>query len=250
MIYYNSHKINKLYNGSDLVEQMNKTVGGSRLPQGYTEVEYIKNYILTANASSTLAYLDTNFTPTEKTRVLIDMQIDKVTKNPRLFGSGMWNGLGYILNCEETIGQSNSYIYYKFGQNSTWYHTTVHPDLLRHTIDYNNNGEFLLDGTSIATLPTTSFTAPISMGVFTGRRTGSTVVDLGETFYGKVYSCKIYEDGTLVRDFVPCTNPNSVAGFYDLVNNVFYGSANNNTFTAGNTVTPAEDKAIFQYVSD
>ena len=43
----------------------------------------------------------------------------------------------------------------------------------------------------------------------------------------KVWFCKIYDNGTLVRDFVPVVRrSDEVAGFYDTVNNQFYGKQN------------------------
>lgn len=47
---------------------------------------------------------------------------------------------------------------------------------------------------------------------------------------GKMYSCKIYDNGNLVRDYIPCKNPSGICGLYDKVNRVFYSSANNNPF--------------------
>lgn len=208
----------------------------SRLPVGYTEVEYIQNYASTSDSTNTLAYINTNFTPTQNTRTIGDIKIDKATKNPRIFGSGNWNILGYIVSCEETIGQSNSYIYYKYGQTSSWYTTSIHTDLNRHVYDLNNNGNFVIDNNVIDSLPSTTFTCGVPMGIFTSQRTGSSVVDLGETIYGKLYSFKVYESGTLVRDFVPCINPSNVVGVYDIVNDVFYGSANGNSLIAGNQI--------------
>lgn len=40
----------------------------------------------------------------------------------------------------------------------------------------------------------------------------------------KLYSCKIYNGGTIVRDLVPCTNQSGVAGMYDLIESNFYPS--------------------------
>lgn len=52
----------------------------------------------------------------------------------------------------------------------------------------------------------------------------------------KIRSCKILENGTLVRDYVPCTNSSGTVGLYDLVNSEFYTNAGTGTFTAGSTV--------------
>lgn len=54
-------------------------------------------------------------------------------------------------------------------------------------------------------------------------------------FYGKLYGCKIWDSGNLIREFIPCyRNSDSVAGLYDLVNNVFYVSAGSGEFSYGN----------------
>jgi hypothetical protein len=52
----------------------------------------------------------------------------------------------------------------------------------------------------------------------------------------KLYSCQIYDNGTLIRDYVPCLNEVGVVGLYDKVENKFYGNAeskNSNGFIPG-----------------
>lgn len=49
----------------------------------------------------------------------------------------------------------------------------------------------------------------------------------------RVYYCKIWQSGTLVRDFVPVIWGDGVAGMYDKVNGVFYKSITTTEFTAG-----------------
>lgn len=212
----------------------------SRLPSGYTEVEYIENISGTTTPTSTtkssLAYVDINFIPTEKTRTVADLQIIQASQNPRYFGSGKWNSLGYIVSQEWTVGESRARIYCKFGNSSEWIETDYVPDMQRHTYDHNNNGKLLIDNVEIVALPTTSFTCDSSIVIFSASRTNDTYVDLAETLYGRLFSFKVYEDGTLVRDLVPCINPSNVVGAYDLVNNVFYQSANNNPLIAGPSV--------------
>ena len=52
----------------------------------------------------------------------------------------------------------------------------------------------------------------------------------------KLYSCQIYDNDTLVRDYVPCQKPDGTIGLWDDVNSVFYGNAGTGTFTAGPAV--------------
>lgn len=46
----------------------------------------------------------------------------------------------------------------------------------------------------------------------------------------RMYSLQLYDNDTLVRDFVPCINPNGNIGLYDLVNKKFYGNAGSGVF--------------------
>lgn len=48
-----------------------------------------------------------------------------------------------------------------------------------------------------------------------------------------IYSCQIYDNGTLVRDYVPCINPSGEVGLYDLVGGKFYGNAGSGVFVTG-----------------
>ena len=50
---------------------------------------------------------------------------------------------------------------------------------------------------------------------------------------GRLYYFKLFVEGALVRDLIPCKNSNNVVGMYDAVNDVFYTSPNGNAFVAG-----------------
>lgn len=50
---------------------------------------------------------------------------------------------------------------------------------------------------------------------------------------GRLYYLKIYDNGTLVRDYVPCTNSEGTAGLYDLANDVFYTNDGTGEFVVG-----------------
>ncbi len=64
--------------------------------------------------------------------------------------------------------------------------------------------------------------------------------DVGTAKYflsAKLYSCKIYDGDTLVRDFIPIKTTTNVYGLWDKVNKVFYPNAGTGTFTGGPAVT-------------
>lgn len=50
---------------------------------------------------------------------------------------------------------------------------------------------------------------------------------------GRIYDFKLWNDGVLVRNMVPCKNYRNVVGMYDTVNGVFYTSPNGAAFIAG-----------------
>ena len=47
----------------------------------------------------------------------------------------------------------------------------------------------------------------------------------------KLYSCQIYDNDVLVRDFVPCIKDDGEVGLYDIVGQQFYGNAGTGVFT-------------------
>lgn len=49
----------------------------------------------------------------------------------------------------------------------------------------------------------------------------------------RVYSCQISDNGTLIRDYIPCKNESGAVGLWDDVNSVFYGNAGTGVFAAG-----------------
>ena len=48
--------------------------------------------------------------------------------------------------------------------------------------------------------------------------------------------CKLYKNGVIVRDFVPCLNPEGIAGLYDKVTKQFYKSQGTEEFVAGPSI--------------
>jgi len=92
------------------------------------------------------------------------------------------------------------------------------------------NQDLKIDGTTIATYPAFTNGCTYNTHLF-ARKQGSSSYKYASV---KIYSCKLYVDGTLQRDFVPCYRiSDSVIGMYDTVNGVFYTNAGSGTFTKG-----------------
>ena len=62
---------------------------------------------------------------------------------------------------------------------------------------------------------------------------------------GRIFSCQITTADGLVRNFVPCKNPDGVIGMYDVVNDKFYQNSGSDTFIAGTDLGPGDGALPF-----
>lgn len=190
----------------------------SRLPEGYTELSYIE--------STGTQYVDTGFKPNQDTRVVADFECFSGSVHPQVFGA---SGSSYA--------NSLMFLGYKDLSKFLSYYNGTRIDYTadisgRHVIDANKN-IFTLDGDyTIASYTIATFTSTQNMFLFAYNNNGS-AANLGKT---RIYSCQIYDNGIVVRDFIPCINESEKIGLYDAVNGVFYGNAGTGEFVAGDTI--------------
>ena len=188
------------------------TVPGSRLPAGYTELSYIQ--------SSGTQYLDTNFVPNQNTRVVLDAETTKVS-TAAIFGARQGNTSATF--CAFNISSTSVRSDYGTEQKTI----SVNSVLNRVVIDKNKN--VFSYGNQSVTHTESSFNAECSLLLLTNNFQGSAN---GESLTSaKLYSCQIYDNDVLVRDFVPCINASGEVGLYDLVGKQFYGNAGTGVFT-------------------
>ncbi len=176
--------------------------GGVSLPAGYTKLEYLE--------SDGTQYIDTGFIPNQDTRVVIDFE-SLTTADSAIFGA-------------RTAYKKNDYTFWiSTGQWLTNYYTgstyIANPPVGgRMLVDKNKNV------TTINGVVTTNtygvFQAPVAMTICTKNENGT----LDDRYAKlKIYSCRIYDNGVLVRDYIPAMNASGEAGLYDLKNDVWYG---------------------------
>ena len=149
----------------------------------YEEVEYIQ--------STGTQYIDTGIVMTSNIRTDVDFQITQIlsSHNPIVasFDDNPQNGFVFAQ-------RSNGNFAFAYGAG--WNSTEVTADLLRHTASINNSSGCSLDGTTLVT--PSSITKSLNSGI------NITIFSWGNTRgYSKIYSCQIYNSGTLVRDFQP-----------------------------------------------
>ena len=191
----------------------------------YTQVEYIE--------STGTQYIDTGFKHNQNTRILADIDFQPTKAYVSPFGS--WGG-------ENTSPQkryggqtnaNNNGINLYYGSRGALSINTPATYTGRKTWDFNKN-VFTIGGTS------KTFSAQTFQSQFNDYIFG--ISSYNGSFYGgtnmKLYSFKIYNNGTLVRDFVPCYRVyDGENGLLDIVNSVFYENAGTGEFLRGEEVS-------------
>lgn len=204
-----------------------------RLPDGYVEVQYIQ--------STGTQYIDTEFKPNSNSRVVIDFQMTALP--------GDYQGL---FSARDGASESFRNTFSLWVNNQQQYRTDFSVDggpsfgaanLLRHVADKNKNIT-TIDDMSVSN-SFAAFNCNYNMLLLSGR-SGSVIEYYANA---KLYSCRIYDNDALVRDFIPCINPAGAVGLYDLVNSKFYANAGTGTFDAGPEVTWPSNDAIYVKVN-
>ena len=179
--------------------------GGVSLPAGYTKLEYLE--------SDGNSYIDTGFKPNQDTRVIFK-GYNNSANSKWIFGA-----------CNLESPMFGHFSASCASASNICYHTNrasiADMGIGDINIDMNKN-EYTYNGVS-ATLPTGTFTCGSSIYLFGLNIKASGAVSTTGTFIGRIYSVKIYDNGTLVRDFIPAMNASGEAGLYDLKNDVWYG---------------------------
>ena len=185
----------------------------SRLPDGYTELEYI--------GASGSQYIDMGFKANQNTRVVMDFQATSAD-----------NGGSFMFGARTTAG-SNAFnaaligdkqVFYDFGNKYSFANFSNLYDRITVDADKNTAVFKAQSGESVTvSLTVSNFTTPYNL-VLGSCNNGGVVYTGAAGFNGKIFSCQAYDNGTLIRDFVPCKNSSGTVGLYDLVNSKFYGN--------------------------
>ena len=184
------------------------------LPSGFTKLAYIE--------STGTQWVDTEFVPNGRTRMVLDFAATEIPASSSNSVAGSRKS-----TTEQSYTFSTVNGKWRMGYNNASPTTTVVADTNRHIADLNQN-VLSLDGNIIHTLAFAEFegNCSICIGII-----NSTAANAGYyKGYAKFYSCQIYDDGTLIRNYQPCVDPSGNIGLYDKVNKKFYGNAGTGAF--------------------
>ena len=204
-----------------LINLRNALMAGRRLPYD-AEIEFLE--------STGTQWIDTGVIATENTRVKATL-MTLSTNNKNWFG-GQVTGLGSNANGFCFNAYASSRVELVFG-GSGWVVPAVSDIVNRiFTLDFSKDG-VVIDGITVATPSYTTFaqqTAPIAIFVRVG---GSAYVN------GRLYAFQIYQNGILVRDYIP-VRKGTVGYLYDRVSGKLFGNAGTGDFVLGPDVVPVE----------
>ena len=187
------------------------------LPSGYKRLEYIQ--------STGTQYINTEFKPNNNTRVVLDFEL-----------TAAYSSIVGIFGARDTYSgtAANQFVFWNNGVSTfrtDYFRTqrtiTVSTLLARYQVDKNKN---------VTTIGSISVTNTVNTGQCINNlclfctNTAGTVNYFSKI---KLYSCQIYDNRIIVRDFIPCQKSDGTIGLWDDVNSVFYGNAGTGTFTAG-----------------
>ena len=175
------------------------------LPEGYLQLSYIQG--------SGTQYIDTGFKPNNNTRVVMDVES---------VADGTFAFFG-IRDSETT----NAYILWQL--NSTSIRSDYGANQIQQTVDSTKNRVVIdkheascMYGSISIENESSTFSCTNNLLLFT-TSTGGTVDERKAS--AKLYSCKIYDDDLLIRNFVPVKNDSDQVGLYDLIEEKFYANA-------------------------
>lgn len=204
-------EIKRAYLGTEVIFDEEKTP--SRLPAGYTEVEYV-TLQHTGSPTAALSYVSTGVNSVRTTRCVLDIELGAPSSESTYFGTA--NGKNSNSQTTRFVqSYTTTQVKYQVGAASSATAASVGSTSGRHTVDMDlSTGILKFDSQSIT--------------MVSGGLTALMATNMPYLIYAtkyaatKWYSVEIYKSGTLTRQMIPCKNSSGVAGFYDLVNGYFY----------------------------
>ena len=177
------------------------------LPSGYTELEYIE--------SNGTQYIDSGIYPDKNTEIEMVVKTKEAGYPQYLFGVSGDDGKRYMLAQEVSDGS----LIFDFASASNRLHSSITAYTDFHKIEIKNQS-FIVDETTVGSFASTNnFSQTNTAYVFDAH--GST---WGSDTGSKIKYLKIWQSGTLVRDYIPAEH-NGQIGMYDAVSGNFFTNA-------------------------
>lgn len=196
---------------------------GTTLPSEYTQVDYIE--------SDGASYVDTNYIPNANTNINTKVYISDYSLN-RNYICGAY-GPNIEGRYQVTFGQVAEDANFMWCRGTYIGRMFIPEDFNLFLIKTDKSKITIKDKT--INLTDEFIGTSNNLFLFANNSNGN----VGSLSSGvRIYYFKIYENNTVVRDFIPCyRNSDNSIGLYDLVNDVFYENQGTGTFTYGSVAT-------------
>lgn len=200
-------------NWKEPIQMFVNTGSSTIISSGLVELEYIE--------STGTQYIDTGIKASKTLKVEADMDVSLASGWVMILGD-------YTSGSYFSWWRQNTTIYAYYGSNNK---TLAELTGKRKYISNNTNNIWSIDTSQITVTPNSSDFSKNGNNLYLFS------VNNGGNYNKasmKLYSCKIYDNGTLVRDFIPARRiSDGKAGLWDKVNLKFYTDENGGNFTAG-----------------
>lgn len=195
------------------------------LPDGYTQIEYVQS-------DGGAHWIDTGFKPNQNTGIIAKFQLLSSTANQTpIYARTAMNVAAFDVFIDANSKWTADYGTKRF-TGTTSAQSLINLNFNKNVVKFNNESY---------TFDTQTFQSNSNLTIF-GRNTGGTVQYTAKM---KLYSCEIYDNGTLIRNFIPCKNSSGTIGLYDIVNSQFYTNVGTGgVFTAGPDVPKSTGVSI------
>ena len=198
------------------------------LPDGYTEVACI-------TVTDQNQYINTGFTPYYMTDIEAHFSVPDFSKDNVLYWTRTGDNSSFAFitkaNSADTSKTKSVRAYRSSNgsgdklielpdyltENDIWYSTKF--------VDNKTDNTFTVNGQKVSFVQAAGTGRIPAIFLFRLNNNDSLYSGVKAVVGMKLYSFKIIESGAAVADFVPCLNPDSVAGLYDTVRNAFYPNA-------------------------
>ncbi len=213
----------------DTVTNLRFFLLGPNLPAGATRVEYIAS---SQDKDSPTQWIDTGIAG----QVGVEAEVDFI----QTAGSD-----STILGCRKTSGDTRFLVLHWNGSKigsalDTWASFSSLSAAASSGTRYlaraslaNGAQSLSINGNTVATATASSaLDTGYDMYLFAANIYGS----VKQGISAKIYSAKIWLDGDLKRDFVPCLDPNNVPAMYDTVSGDYFRNGGTGTFSHGDPV--------------
>ena len=208
------------------------------VPDGYTQLDYIE--------STGTQSVNTGVTPTQE--ITFDVSFS-ISSYPNTYHTVIGSRETYntkalyigFTSDHEYAARSNGH--YDPIATRAWSSLGVKYDV---ELNYSNNNLYV-NGAVVQSTTSAAFSNPYPIYLFALNEKGT----VSEKAAMKLYSCKIFNGSSLIRDFFPVSrNSDGIIGLYDLVEGKFYTNAGTGTFTAGSEIPQTIDGFLIDKIKD